>query len=265
MKRVLITGESGYIASALCRRMKEQQYETEQISLRGTQWKAADLSRFDVIVHTAGLAHIRETSGNAQQFFKVNRDLTVELAEKARAEGVSHFIFLSTAAVYGVDEGVITKETRPDPRSSYAKAKFAAECALREMNSTRFGVAILRPPMVYGDGCKGNYRALVKIARVMPCFASYQNQRSTIHIDRLTAFICRVVDEDMRGVYFPQDAQYASTCHVIREIAKCSGKKLWLTPLLNPVVWILKRFTSKGRKAFGTLIYQGEDARIEKF
>lgn len=267
MKNILITGTTGYISTALTTHMNalSRQYNVSQISVRDENWRKIDFSGFDVIVHAAGLAHVRENSQNASLYYQINRDLTIDIAEKARAEGVSQFIFLSTASVYGLNEGIITKNTAPHPRSHYGRSKFEAELSLKELHRDNFRVAIIRPPMVYGDGCKGNYKTLIKIARVAPCFASYENKRSMIHIDRLISFIDQIIKHEYCGVYFPQDENYGCTCKMIQQIAAQQGKQIHLTPLLNPFVWLIKCCSTMGKKAFGTLIYQDTDACIESF
>lgn len=155
MKRLLITGKNGYIArqfEAFIRQFPEE-YGVTSVSLRGDDWREMDLSPYDVILHTAGIVHIRETPENAHLYYEVNRDLTIELAGKAKNAGVKQFVFLSTVSVYGMDEGVITQETVPNPVTHYGQSKLQAEEGILPFQTENFTVSILRPPMVYGDGC----------------------------------------------------------------------------------------------------------------
>ncbi len=263
MKRILVTGARSYIGRAFRTYMEQfpEEYRTEAVSLRGEAWKAYVFSKFDVILHTAGLAHVKETAQNAPQYYQINRDLTVETAIKAKAEGVRQFIYLSSMSVYGMDEGVITPDTIPQAKSIYGKSKLEAERQLHTMETQDFHVTILRPPMVYGPGCKGNYRALVKLAKVLPVCPDYENRRSMISIENLCVFIKQVIDEDTGGTFCPQDPEYTCTCRMICEIAKSSGRTIPQIKLLNFVPALLRRLTKKGKKAFGSLVYQDESQR----
>ena len=163
MKKILITGANSYIGMCFERYMKNyDEYTTETLDMINPQWEKKDFSSFDTIYHVAGIAHRKETEENAQLYYDVNRDLTIRVAEKAKKEGVKHFVFLSSMSVYGVEEGVITRETPPAPKSNYGKSKIQAEEKLNELADENFKVAIMRPPMVYGDGCKGNYQQNLK-------------------------------------------------------------------------------------------------------
>lgn len=263
MKKILVTGAGGYIGSSFCTYMEQfpGKYQIDTVSLWRDEWKRLDFSGYDAVMHAAGLAHIRETKANRPLYDRINRDLTVEVAKKAKAEGVRQFVFLSSMSVYGLDEGAITEETVPHPRSGYGKSKLEAENLLREMEEEIFRVAVLRPPMVYGPGCKGNYRALVKLAEVLPVCPDYLNRRSVISIENLCAEIKQVIDQCSGGILCPQDPEYICTCRMICEIAEANGKTLPRTKLLNFIPALLRRFTKKGRKAFGSLVYSNESKR----
>src|SRR5690606_35554866 len=135
-------------------------YHIEKISLRDDAWKEHDFSKYDVILHVAGIAHRKETKENKELYYRVNRDLTYEVAKKAKSERVSHFIFLSSLSVYGMETGIITRETVPQPKSNYGKSKLEAEELIASLSDEQFNVAILRPPMIYGKNCPGNYSKL---------------------------------------------------------------------------------------------------------
>lgn len=257
MIRILVTGASSYIGRSFCRYMERfpAWYQTDTISMRDEVWKKLDFSKYDAVLHTVGLAHVRETKENADQYYRVNRDLAVEAAKQAKAAGVRQFVFLSSMSVYGLEEGVITPETEPHPQSSYGKSKLEAEKRLQDMADRAFSVAILRPPMVYGTGCRGNYQVLVKLAKVLPICPDYRNQRSMVSIENLCAWIKRVIDSGSDGIFCPQDPEYVCTCQMIRQIAESGGKHLPMTKLLNFGPALLRRFTVRGKKAFGSLVY----------
>lgn len=258
MKSVLITGKSGYIAQSLAAYLRRfpEEYGVSSVSLRGDAWERMDFSQYDAVVHTVGIAHIKETPENAELYYKVNRDLAEEAAKKAKSAGVKQFILLSSGSVYGMIEGVITEKTKPVPVTHYGKSKLQGEEAVAALRSEGFTVAVLRPLMVYGAGCKGNYRALEKLARIAPVLPDYQNRRSLVSIDTLCICIKNVIDLGAGGIFFPQEERPLCTCEMIQEIAKRNGRNLRRWRLLNPAVRILKSATGAGRKAFGDLVYQ---------
>ncbi len=260
MKNILITGAGSYIGMCFEKYIKEfSDYTVETLDMINPEWEKKDFSSFDVIYHVAGIAHRKETEENAQLYYDVNRDLTVKVAEKAKKEGVKHFVFLSSMSVYGVEEGVITRETAPNPKSNYGKSKIQAEEKLSELADENFLVAIMRPPMVYGEGCKGNYQMLVKFAKMLPVFPDFRNERSMVHVDNLSKFVKDLIDNEKTGLFFPQDESYTCTCQMVKEIGKSMGKNIKLLKIMNPAVSILRKFTTVGKKAFGDLIYKIED------
>ena len=260
MKNILITGAGSYIGMCFENYMKEfSDYTLETLDMINPEWEKKDFSSFDAIYHVAGIAHRKETEENAQLYYDVNRDLTIKVAEKAKKEGVKHFAFLSSMSVYGVEEGVITKETAPNPKSNYGKSKIQAEEKLNELADENFLVAVLRPPMVYGEGCKGNYQMLVKFAKMLPVFPDFKNERSMVHVDNLSKFVKDLIDGEKTGLFFPQDENYTCTCQMVKEIGKGMGKNIKLLKIMNPAVAILRKFTTVGKKAFGDLIYKIEE------
>jgi nucleoside-diphosphate-sugar epimerase len=258
VKRLLITGKNGYIASRFAEYMERfsESYSTVSISLQNGDWTLEDFSGYDAIIHTAGIAHVRETPQNTALYYEVNCDLAEAIAEKARSEGVRHFVLLSSGSVYGLTEGIITKDTQPRPVTSYGRSKLQGEIAVTALKTADFRIAILRPLMVYGEGCKGNYQTLVKLAGILPVLPDYQNRRSLVSIETLCAYMKDIIDKEAEGIFFPQEKAPLCTCEMIREIAEMRGRSLKCVKLLNPAVGILRRTTTVGKKAFGDLIYQ---------
>lgn len=257
MKKILITGANSYIGTSFERYMAQwpEKYQVDTVDMIDGTWREKSFAEYDSIFHVAGIAHQKETEENSHLYYEVNRDLAIQTAVKAKADGASQFIFLSTMAVYGIEEGVIHRDTRPAPKSNYGKAKLEAEQGLEALAGEGFSVAVLRPPMVYGDGCKGNYQSLVKFAEKMPFFPDYPNQRSMIHIDRLCWYVKELADQQTGGLILPQDEEYVCTCKMVQDIAKGMGKDMKLYKILNPAVSLLKACTTKGKKAFGNLLY----------
>lgn len=256
MKRVLITGKNSYIGANLKKWLEVYpgEFQVESISLRDDYWKFIEFSRYDVVIHTVGIAHQKETKNNKSSYFKVNRDLTYEVAQKAKNEGVKQFIFLSSMSVYGITEGIINKYSQLEPTTSYGKSKLQAEQLLQDLDSANYKIAIVRPPMVYGEKCKGNYNYLSTFARMSPVFPYIKNSRSMIYIGNLCEFIKNLIDDCNRGVFTPQNNEYICTSEMVKLISEIHGKKIWLIKILNPFLKlsILRGFTIK---VFGSLVY----------
>lgn len=258
MKKVLITGAGSYIGTCFARHLSQwkDDYQVDSVDMIGPGWRDVSFAGYDAVFHVAGIAHIRETSENAHLYYEINRDLAIEVAKKAKVDGVGQFVFLSSMSVYGMEEGAISLDTVPNPTSNYGKSKLQAERGMAPLAGDDFAIAVLRPPMVYGEGCKGNYQSLVKFAKKMPFFPDYQNKRSMIHIDKLCAFVKDCIDENRSGLFLPQDDEYVCTCKMVRQIARDMGRNLPLLKILNPAVSIVKSCTTMGKKAFGDLYYE---------
>jgi len=191
-------------------------------------------------------------------YYKVNRDLAIETAKKAKAQGVKQFIFMSSIIVYGEassSKRVIDRNTVPKPSSFYGLSKLQAEEGLRSLKSESFKIVVLRPPMVYGKGSKGNYAKLAAFAKRAPLFPDFDNMRSMLHIDNLCELLRALVDNEEAGLFFPQNSEYVKTSDMVRLIAEVHGSKIWMTKALNP---ILRQMFSFGivSKLFGSLVYE---------
>ncbi|WP_424475218.1 NAD-dependent epimerase/dehydratase family protein [Oceanobacillus kimchii] len=254
MKRVLITGKNSYVGNSFTDWVKDDpNIEVYKISLRNDKWKEYDFSTYDVVLHVAGIAHQKETKENEHLYYQVNRDVTIEIAKKAKKDGVPHFVFLSSMSVYGVETGVINEKTPLKPKTNYGKSKLEAEEAISDLASSSFNLSILRPPMIYGANCKGNYPKLAKLAVKTPIFPAVENKRSMIFIDNLSEFIKRLIKYDEVGLFFPQNVDFVKTSEMVKIIAETHGKKLILTKFLNPFMKLFKIHTVN--KVFGDLVY----------
>lgn len=264
MKRILITGKNSYVGNSFGKWLENYpgKYEVDKISLRDGSWKEISFSSYDVVVHVAGIAHRKETADNKELYYKVNRDLAFDVANKAKQEGVSHFIFLSSMSVYGMETGIIHRDTVPNPKSNYGKSKLEAEKLIEPLNDDSFKVAILRPPMIYGNGCKGNYVRLSKLAVKSPIFPDINNKRSMIYIDNLSEFIRLLIDDMKEGMFFPQNDEYVRTSEMVNKIAKANGKDIKLTSVFNPLIKLIN--VSLINKVFGDLVYEKSISQYEK-
>lgn len=255
MKKVLITGKNSYIGTSVENWLKKEpsKYKVDTIDMIDGSWKEKDFSDYDVVFHVAGIAHIKETNQNQDLYYRVNRDLAFETAQKAKANSVKQFIFLSSMSVYGIENGIITKNTLLNPTSAYGKSKMEAEELINQLNNDFFYVAILRPPMVYGKGCKGNYPRLANLALKTPLFPKIDNKRSMIYIDNLSEFVKQLINNCNKGLFFPQNAKYVNTSEMVKLIAEANGKKIRFTRVFNPLIRLLNISTIN--KVFGDLFY----------
>ena len=271
MKKVLITGEHSYIGTSFAEYVAaDKEIAAETVSLRGEGWKERDFSAYDAVFHVAGIAHSdggRLSEEKKRQYYAVNTDLAVAAAEKAKAEGAGQFIYMSSSIVYGASAPVgkdkfITAETPVNPQNAYGDSKVQAEKALAALESERFKVVILRPPMIYGKNSKGNYPVLAKMAQKLPFFPDIPNSRSMLYIENLCEFVRLMIVNEEHGVFFPQNAGYFSTAELVRLIARAHGKNIKLTKFFNPLVRFAGLFTGKVNKAFGSFRY---DMRLSAY
>jgi len=259
MKKILITGANSYIGTSFEKWMSQypDRYIVDTIDMVDGSWRSRDFSNYDVVFHVAGIAHVSSDPKLKDLYYRVNRDLTIETAKKAKAEGVKQFIFMSSIIVYGdgsKQKRIINRNTIPTPNNFYGDSKLQAETGIKELEDDDFKVVILRPPMIYGKGSKGNYPRLSKAARVLPFFPDIDNERSMLHIDNLCEFVRLMIDNEESGLFFPQNAEYVRTSEMVKLIARVHGKKMKLTKLFNPIINKMYRFNIIN-KVFGNLVY----------
>jgi UDP-glucose 4-epimerase len=264
MKKIVITGADSYIGNSVRDYLlrEPEKYYVDIIDTRDYVPKAADFRGYDAVFNVAGIAHIKETPENRGLYFKVNRDLSISIAKAAKAGGVKQLILLSTMSVYGKTTGHITKKTRVSPANAYGLSKAQADHAITKLRDKNFRFACLRPPMVYGKGCKGNYQTLRKFALSSPIFPNYPNKRSIIYIGNLCEFVKNIIDNESGGLFFPQNSKYVNTSNMVKQIAADHRKKLKLTRCFNLLLSLLPFTVVK--KVFGNLTYEPVD-RVYKY
>ncbi len=261
MKKILITGKNSYVGKSLEKWLRNypDRYFIDSISLRDDSWKKKDFSNYDVVFHVAGIAHVSSDPKMEDKYYKVNRDLTIETAKKAKVEGVKQFIFMSSIIVYGDstrDKKVIDKNTVPSPSNFYGNSKLQAEEGIKSLEGENFKVAIIRPPMIYGKDSKGNYPKLSKAAKRLPLFPDVNNKRSMLHIDNLSEFIRLLIDYEDSGLFFPQNSEYVRTSEMVKIIAAVNGKKIKLSKVFNPILHLMGFKVAIINKVFGNLVYE---------
>lgn len=264
MKRILITGKNSYVGNAFAEWVAKEpdKYQVDKISVRDDSWKKMDFSAYDVILHVAGIAHQKETKENEHLYYEVNRDLAIDVAEKAKKSKVKQFIFLSTMSVYGLETGVINDETPLKPKTHYGKSKLQAEKAIQSISDESFRVSIIRPPMIYGKGCPGNYQRLRKFALTVPIFPNIINKRSMIFVTNLSIFIQEIIKQNLTGIYCPQNKEYVNTSQLVKLIARHHDKNIKLIKWFNPIINLMG--LSIIDKVFGNLIYEKNMLGIDK-
>ena len=273
MKKILITGANSYIGTSFEKYIKDNfqnEYEVTTIDMIDGSWKSFDFSSFDVVYHVAGIAHSdsgKISKEKEELYRRVNTDLTIEVAQKAKKEGVKQFIFMSSAIVYGDSAPigkikVIKKETMPTPSNCYGDSKLQAEIGINLLSDERFKVVVLRPPMIFGEGCKGNYPMLSKMAKKLPVFPYVKNERSMLYIGNLVEFVRLVIKNEEEGTFWPQNKEYSSTSNMVKMIAQINGKKIILLKGCEWALKIMSLFTGLVNKAFGSLCY---DASISEY
>lgn len=258
MKKVLVIGQNSYIGNKFTQYVNtyyKESISVEQISGSTGEWQDEEFSNYDIILHLSAIVHQRENPKLIDVYDKVNHLMAVDIADKAKKSEVKQFIFMSTAAVYGNNVTYITKDTVPNPTTYYGKSKLAAEEDIIKLQTKEFKVAIIRPPMVYGEGCKGNYAKLVKLARYTTVFPKVNNKRSMIHVDVLVKFIIKLINEVSSGYYHPQDERYVNTSEMIVKIRKESGKQTYLIGGFNLIINFLKRYVTSINKMFTDFYY----------
>lgn len=260
MKRILITGKDSYIGTSVEKWLLQtpNEYQVDTLDVKHEDWKDYDFSKYDVVFHVAGIAHVSSDPKLENLYYKVNRDLTIDIAEKASAEGVSQFIFMSSIIVYGDSSGskrLIDKNTIPTPSNFYGNSKLQAENGIRHLDSNTFKIVVLRPPMIYGQGSKGNYPRLSKMSKMIPVFPDIDNQRSMLHIDNLCEFIKIMIDNNESGLFFPQNKEYVNTSELVKTIADIHGKRIIMTKIFNPLIKLMFGKVGLIDKVFGNLVY----------
>ena len=265
MKRILITGANSYLGESLAAYLAQWPgaYQTDTVSLRGEAWRARSFGGYDAVYHVAGIAHAdvgKVTEERKRAYYRVNTELAIETAKKAKADGAGQFILMSSVIVYGASapvgrKKVITRDTEPQPENFYGDSKLRAEKGVLPLADDAFRVAVIRAPMIYGKGCKGNYRLLAELARLTPVFPAVDNERSMLYVKNLMEFVRLLVENREEGIFWPQNREYVRTADMVREIAAVHGKKMMLLPGFQWLLGLLSHVTGLVNKAFGSLVY----------
>lgn len=263
MKKILITGQNSYIGTHVKNWLDNEKYDVRELDVKTDEWRKENFSEYEVILHVAGIAHVSTNKKLEDLYYKVNRDLAVEVAKKAKQEKVKQFIFMSSMIIYGDDtilgqRKLIDNNTVPQPKNFYGNSKLQAEEGIKQLESENFKTVIIRTPMVYGPNCKGNFQKLKKITKFSPIFPDIENERSMLYIDNLCEFIKQVIDTEKNGIFFPQNKEYISTKQIIQIMAENMNKRVHFIKLFNPILKLMSKRINLINKVFGSKIYAKE-------
>ena len=272
MKKILITGAGSYVGESVRNyilKTAPERYLIDVVDTMGDNWKKADYSQYDVVFHVAGIAHVNADLKMKSLYYRVNRDLTIEVAKHAMTNGVKQFIFMSSQIVFHESQSLkaemLTKDTKPVPNGFYGDSKLQAENELKALNqgANQMKICILRPCMIYGPNAKGNFPRLAKLACKIPVFPEWHNRRSMLYIDNLAEFVKQAIEHKLEGTFYPQNSEQADTVEIVRYFAKASGHKVWITKLLNPFVWLGSFVFQPINKMFATYYYDPQMSKMD--
>ncbi|MCR5609357.1 MAG: NAD-dependent epimerase/dehydratase family protein [Lachnospiraceae bacterium] len=270
MEKVLITGANSYIGVSFENYVKENynnELQVDTVDMIDGTWRNKDFSPYDIVFHVAGLAHadVGKVSEEIKaKYYAINTDLAIETCKKAKNEGVKQFVFMSSAIIYGDSAPYgktkrINADTIPQPSNFYGDSKWQADKGVRALADDTFKVTVLRPPMIYGKGSKGNYPTLAKMAKKLPIFPDIDNERSMLYIENLCEFLCQVMINNKEGIFWPQNAEYTKTSQMVKVIGEVTGHKVMVSKMFNWGITIASKMPGKisglTNKAFGNMSY----------
>jgi UDP-glucose 4-epimerase len=254
--KILITGTNSYIGNSVKDYLNKNKpnYLIDLVSLKNVNLKLLSFKSYDVVVHVAAINHSLFNKPFSK-LYKINTELAIEVAKKAKSEFVKHFIFTSSLSLYG--NGRISKEpTAIDtdkfaPSNGYGYSKLLADIAIQLLGDEKFNVTILRIPMVYGPNAKGNLNRLISFSRFSFLFPKIQNFRSIINILNLSELFLFVIQNKILGVLYPQDSNYFSTNKFLLEIRKVNKKFTFFFPFSYFLIKFLGIFIPILNKFYG--------------
>jgi UDP-glucose 4-epimerase len=253
--RVLITGKNSFVGNYVGPYLEDKSYQVVYISLRDDSWMSHDFSIYDALIHVAGIAHVSYQKKNKELYDEVNHQLTRNVAEKAKKEGVKHFIFLSSMIVYSPKEKKVDENTPLLPKGPYALSKLNAENALKSLEDNAFKVALLRPSVIYGPGNKGNIPKLIHGMKKARIFPKYKNLRSFLNIGNLAQAIYHLIKNKSYGTYHLADQNPLATYEFMMMVAEEKNLRVCWVSLFNPILNLLMPFSKTFQKIFGDFYY----------
>lgn len=248
MPRILITGTNSFIGNNFT--VFSQYKDVRVVSLKKITTSQIDFSGIDVVLHLSAIVHIFKNIDPAE-YYRINRDLSIDLARCAKSSGVNHFIFMSTVKVYGdfVSGSLPWDENSVcNPTDHYGRSKFEAENELKKISDDNFCVSVIRTPIVYGNGMKANMLKLVKLVKFFPVlpFGKIENKRNYTYIENLVGFTDRIISLRLSGTFIAMDEYPVSTSELVNYLSDSMGRKVLLFKLPEFIIKVMKVFFPKG-------------------
>lgn len=225
MKNIIITGSTGFVGKNLVEYLKNKEYLVNAISLRNANWNNLITDENLAIIHLAGKAHDTANSSRPEDYFAINRDLTIKLFDKFLDSNIRDFVYFSSVkAVADMVDGVLEEDLIGNPKTPYGKSKLEAENYLLSKNiPVNKRLFIIRPCMIHGPGNKGNLNLLYNIVKkgIPWPLGSFVNSRSFLNIDNLNFLIEKILDNDHieSGIYNFADDGTISTNELVHLIS----------------------------------------------
>lgn len=264
---ILIIGKNSYIGNHIDEWLSKHGWHVTQLDVLTDEWKTFDYSSYDAIVHVAGIVH-RPNCQDWELYKRVNTDMPITIATMAKEQGVKQYVFFSTMGVYGVGKklrpNIVDEKTPLSSESMYGRSKLLAEEGLQKLQDVTFNVVCVRPPSVYGKGCRGGYiTGFTSIVRKLPIIpkAYTDVKQSFIYIDNLSEFVRLAIEKNLYGAFCPQDDKTISANELLQVIADGIGKKLPESTFLGLLVRLF-HFMPLIKKAYGGIEYSKDLSTI---
>lgn len=261
---LLLTGATGFVGQYFISKYSKK-YTIKTFSFLKDDIKKLDCSGINTVFHLSALVH-QMGGASAEDYEQINVVQTVDLAQKAKASGVKHFIFMSTVKVYGEETlHKYTENSLCNPEDEYGKSKLKAENELRRLETDSFKVSIVRTPIVYGYGVKANIKNLVLLVRkfsILP-LGKINNKRSLVYIGNLCHLVDTLIAQERSGVFLASDNEPVSTTQLIRLISTSLNKNMTLVkvPLFECCLRFLK--PSFHKRLYGSLEVDNSDTKTK--
>ena len=257
---ILIVGKDSYIGSHLHDWLTYHDHQVKILDVLNDEWKSFDYSHYDVIVHVAGIVH-QPKCNDWELYKRINTDMPIAIATMAKEQGVKQYLLFSTMGVYGLEKelipNIVSKDTPLWAEDMYGKSKLMAEEGLLKLQDSHFNVVCIRPPSVYGKGCRGGYiSGFTKVVCRLPVipFAFNHVKQSFIYIDNLSELVRLILERNLSGIFCPQDDRAVSANELLEAIANGIGKKYRSSWLIGLIVRFFC-FIPFVKKAYGGLAY----------
>lgn len=245
---IIITGASGFVGQNFSAYLQKKNIDIQKISLR-QRWTLP--KNAEAIIHLAGKAHDTSNTLSSEDYFLINRDLTIKLFDEFLDSDIKDFFYFSSVkATADTVDGILDEDHQSDPKTPYGKSKLEAEnYLLSRILPPGKRLFIIRPCMIHGPGNKGNLNLLYKVVeKGIPWpLAAFDNKRSFLSIDNLNFLIFSILENEKvkSGIYNFADDKPLSTNELVKIIANVSGKKEKLWDINSKVISGLAKIGDK--------------------